>query len=250
MFLRGAHVVNEIRPNLRGTVAYDAEFDVAFYAALWSLVADGIIVPGQPRDMYVHSVGVSAVTFPHFTLTPYGNEILSKPQISNPHDSSTYLDDARHRLGPADEVIFTYLGEAIKNFNDRSYLSATVMLGVSAEGLMKWLIKRFLEHLPEAKSVAHKKTFDELGNRTERLFTSFVKSLDSHYTEFNRDLEYQARAYLDQISSIIRVNRDDVGHGRVSRVDNQLVYGNLTVYPTLLSVARELADAFAIACDK
>lgn len=58
-----------------------------------------------------------------------------------------------------------------------------------------------------------------------------------------RDLEYQAKAYLDKINSIIRVNRDDVGHARAARVDRQLAYGNLTIYPTLLSLTRELADA-------
>lgn len=109
---------------------------------------------------------------------------------------------------------------------------------------MKWLIGQYLAHLPPTVAASQKQQLDQLSHRTERLFTQFVKALEPHYRELNPDLAYQAKAYLDQLNSIIRVNRDDVAHGRAARVDRQLAFGNLAIYPTLLSITRELADTF------
>jgi hypothetical protein len=219
--------------------------NTAFMAGVWSLVADGIIIPGESSThARADDFGNEVFRyFNYFSVTPYGVKVLSQTGVVDPHDRESYLTDARARLGDADEVIFTYLAEASKSFADANYLSATVMLGVSAEGLMKWLIARFLEHLPSPQRERHRETMAKLSNRTEKLFTTFVNDLQSHYEELSPDLKYQAAAYLDQLNSIIRVNRDDVAHGRAARVDRQLAYGNLTLYPTLLTLTRELANA-------
>lgn len=241
----GTHV-NEIRPKLTGEVLYQAEFEVAFYAGLWTLVNDGIIAPGAPAAGYQGGyVSPDRLAFPIFTLTPFGRAMLHNTEVVDPGDSNRYLDDARARLGIADDVIYTYLAEANKNLRDRSYLSATVMLGVSAELLMKWLIDRFVAHVPASQRGSLELRFSQLRYRTDKLFDAFVNALREHYVEFPRDLQLQTDAYLDLLQTLIRINRDDVGHGRAQRADAQLVHGNLLAYLTLLKLARELADTLA-----
>lgn len=241
----GNHVtLAVIKPDMSGE--HLRTIGSAFMAAVWSLVRDGIIVPGeastiaQPEnfsnDHYRH--------FPYFTLTPQGAALLARSD-TDPVDKSAFLTDARQRLGNADERIFTYLSEANDDFLHANYLSAAVMLGVSAELLMKWLIERFIDHVGTKKRPDFEKTRDELRMRTDRLFDTFIKAFAEHYAEFPRELEFQSSANLDLLQTLIRINRDDVGHGRPDRVDRQMIHGYLISYLTLLKVAREMADAFA-----
>lgn len=240
--------LNLIRPPMTG--ANSREASNAFDAAIWSLVADGIIVPGTASTVaggtVNHTPGAHG-SFPYFRVTPLGRKIATSEDVIDPLDSSTYLKDAKARLPDGDEVIFAYLAEANKNFIDRSYLSATVMLGVSAEGLMRWLIKALLKHVSESQATSYSNTFEQHRFKTNKLFSEFFKLLRIHLEEVDEDLRFQADAYLEQLSTIIRVNRDDVAHGRATRVERQLVYGNLILYLSLLRVASEISRALEAA---
>ena len=211
-------------------------------AAAWTLVRDGIIIPGRSSNVRASGT-VGFDSFPNFRITPYGRALLKSAE-PDPHDREGYLGDARRRLGKADERIYTYLAAANKNFLDRSELSGLVMLGVSAELLMKWLIGRFIDHLPDHKQADFEKTRSDLWMRTDKLFTTFIGAFATHYSELAPDLQYQADANLDLLQTLIRVNRDDVGHGRPDRADPTMLHGYLLSYLTLLRLARELADAF------
>jgi hypothetical protein len=149
--------LNLIRPPMTG--ANTREANNAFDAAIWSLVSDGIIVPGTASTVAAgivnHSPGAHG-SFPYFRVTPLGRKIAKSEEVIDPLDSSKYMKEAKARLPGGDEVIFTYLAEANKNFLDRSYLSATVMLGVSAEGLMHWLMQALLDHVSPADRESYK----------------------------------------------------------------------------------------------
>jgi hypothetical protein len=234
-----------IRPPISGRTI--KEIDASFDAAIWSLIADGIIVPGTnstvPNGTPDH--GSTHCNLPYFRVTPFGISIATDKGVIDPHNRSEYLKDASERLPNADELILTYLAEANKNFLDHSYLSATVMLGVSAEGMMHWLMKALLRHVTDAQRESYNGTFERYRYRTNKLFEEFAKLLGVHLAEVGDDLRYQVEAYLEQLSTIIRVSRDDVAHGRAARVDRQLVYGNLIGYLSLLRIAGELAEALS-----
>ena len=209
--------VLRVCPTIIGTFAYEAERDVLFMAAMWSLVRDGIIVPGQPAGMSNKSyVRPEALDFTHFTVTPFGREMLGRSEVVSPLEAEPYMRSARGRLGNADDSIYTYLAEARKSFSDGNHLSAIVMLGVSTEMFMKWLIGNFLDHLPDSKKPEFEKTRNDLWNRTDKLFDKFIIAIKSHFVPdgLSHDLELQVNAHLDQMQTLIWVNRDDVGHGR------------------------------------
>lgn len=239
------HGVTEVMPTITGAFAYGTEGDVLFMAAMWSLVRDGIIVAGHPAGMSINNYTPSEnFSFNKFTVTPFGREYLNDPGIVHPLESQAYMREARKRLGAADEVIYTYLASAQQGFSDRNYLSAIVMLGVSSEMLMKYLIRRFIEHVPSAKRGSFEKTRTDLWSRTDKLFDSFINAIKAHFQPdgLSHDLELQVLAYLDQLQTLIRVNRDDVGHGRPERADAALVSGSLQIYLPLLSIVRELVQ--------
>lgn len=94
----GENKVEEIRPKLTGATSSPFELDVAFYAALWSLVSDGIIVPGKAAAMHRNYRGDEDLRFPYFTITPFGREILEKPGASNPYVHMHILTTRRRDL--------------------------------------------------------------------------------------------------------------------------------------------------------
>ena len=235
--------VLQVCPTIRGSVAYEAEKDVVFMAAMWSLVRDGIIVPGRPAGIsYYNHTTADVLGFPSFTVTPFGRQVLSSNDVIHPYEANAYMKNARQRLGEADEVIFTYLAESRHSFTDGNQLSASIMLGVSSEMLMKWLLDRFIGHLPAQKQIEYRKTKAQLWKRTDRLFDTFISAIKLHLEPdgFPRDLRFQIDAHLDQVQTLLRVTRDDVGHGRPERADAQIVSASLELYLPLLSIVREL----------
>ena len=152
------------------------------------------------------------------------------------------MHDARKRLGAADEVIDTYFASAQQGFSDRNYLSAIVTLGVSSEMLMKYFYRCFIDDVPPAKRGLFEKTRTDLWKRTDKLFDSFISAIKTHFQPdgLSHDLELQLLAHLDQLQTLIRVNRDDVGHGRPERADAAPVSGSLQIFLPNLSIVREL----------
>ncbi len=213
-----------------------------FYSVLFSLVADGIIVPGNSLGP---GFGNEARRhFPYFSLTSYGRKVLDpKENPVTPHDAEGYIADAKRRMPDADDTIVEYLVEANQSFQDRRYLSSTVMLGISGEAVMEWTYDAYMAHLPPDRLESFRKSFEQTRLRTERRFTAFRNALDYHNDEFPPDLWYQVQTYLDSLVAIVKVNRDDVAHRRAKRVDKQLALGNLTIFLTLLTVANDLGSA-------
>ncbi|HLI97166.1 MAG TPA: hypothetical protein VKT72_13940 [Candidatus Baltobacteraceae bacterium] len=86
---RGAVSALSVMPEIQGgTWAYEAERDVLFSAALWSLVRDGIIVPGRPAGISSQNYADSgAFSFPMLVLTPYGRSVLGNGAL-DPHRSA------------------------------------------------------------------------------------------------------------------------------------------------------------------
>ena len=218
--------------------------EAEFYSVLFALVTDGIIVPGsRHRSQYGDE---HYRYFPYYAITSYGRHVLEPSQSPViPQDELGYIAEARKRIPTADDTIFAYLVEATQSFNDRRYLSSTVMLGIAGEALLEWLYVAFIDHLPNDRRATFEKSFDSTRLRTQKRFQDFLKALALHEGEFAVDLWYQVQSYLENLSAIVKVNRDDVAHRRANRVDKQLALGNLTIFLTLLSVANELANVLS-----
>src|SRR5678815_221660 len=62
--------------------------------AMWALVLDGVIAPGQ---RYVPNSTGASVTLPWFHVTEYGRRVLDAGEF-NPHDAESYLNRLRARI--------------------------------------------------------------------------------------------------------------------------------------------------------
>jgi hypothetical protein len=233
--------VDDLRGGINATASpYAPAANADFYSVIFALVVDGIIVPGS-RLAPDHD---SHRYFPYFLVTSYGRKVLDPSQNPvTPHDAESYIGEVRRRIPNADDIIITYLVEAVHSFQGRRYLATTVMLGVAGEALMEWLYDAFIAHVPSGNTSKFANDFAQTKLHTERRFTTFRNALNAHRTEFDGDMWYRVSAHLDVLNSVIKVNRDDVAHRRAFRADAQLALGNLTSFPTLLSVANDLAVA-------
>ena len=63
-----------------------------------------------------------------YILTGYGQACLrSEPPRVGPEDPTGYLEELEGRLGKLDDVIATYLGEALSSFKYRNLVASMVM---------------------------------------------------------------------------------------------------------------------------
>jgi hypothetical protein len=223
--------------------------NATFIATLWELVAEGIIVPGDATSLREGSGNNE--TWPYFTITPHGYEVLTgSGTTTSPHDVTRYLAEAKQRLPNGDDAIALYLAEATRAFTAELYLSSVIMLGVSAEALMEWLIECMRKHLANRPTDLTKfnndlqKTEFKTAARFDRLFNEVW----AHAGDLKRDLRSMVEAQLSTVMTLLKTYRDDVAHRRPFRVDGQLADGQLKIYLATLSVSAELADALAKPC--
>ena len=224
------------------------ELDALVEGAAWSLVADGIIVPGTFSNRSGGGVSIS-YGFPGFRITPFGKAILAKPEI-DPLDTATFVADASSRLSGADAGVFEYLSEADRCFVAGLDLAAAVMLRVAAETLMRWLIKQYLVHIPDRKRAEHAATFSKNDRNTEKLFAELSKGLDYHKEEFSDDIARRGKPYLDQLAILMRTHGNDAAHGKADYVDHDLMRANLLFFPTMLSFASQIAGELSKHCTR
>jgi hypothetical protein len=68
--------------------------------------------------------------------------------------------------------------------------------------------------------------------------------------EFPVEFKTRVDQYLDMLAQIIKMSRDDVGHGRPLRIDREIASMNLVSFPVLASIVEELMSQLAAPCRK
>jgi hypothetical protein len=222
--------------------------DAEFISVLWDLVAEGLIVPGNATEL--KSIGRDDQrSWPWFTLTAYGVAVVTgQSDTISPHDATRYLTDAHDRLPLGDDEIIMYLEEANRAFIARLYPSSVVMLGVSAEALMEWLIKQMRKHLQPNAVSRFDLSLNKDGRATSDRFSTLLDELRRHKKEMSKDLFALIDPQLGGVVTLLKTYRDDVAHRRPFRIDSQLADGQLRLYLPTLSVASELAEVLQKPC--
>lgn len=86
---------------------------------LWELVLQGILYVVSLKD------GI-------YNITEFGLQVLSSEKPI-PHGPDRYLKYLRAEVAEIDEVILTYISEAINAYSHRLHLSATTAIGCASE---------------------------------------------------------------------------------------------------------------------
>ena len=177
---------------------------------------------------------------PWFHVTEYGKAVLNGlPQT--PYDPDNYLKRLQADIQSLDPIIVTYLTEALHTFRIGCLLSSTVMLGCASEKAFQLLLEAYATALPQAQQEKFNK---EIQNKLiKRQFDEFNKRLESHLkVRLPGDIKADLDVALTGVFSMIRNMRNDAGHPTGLRLAREVVYANLTVFPTYLKKVYSLID--------
>jgi hypothetical protein len=225
---------------------------LALWSAFYDLVRAGIIVPGNRYALEMRPGlslhGQDLYGFPSFSLTRFGASVLSADEaFPLPLEGDAYVASITKRFPGASEVIMRYVSEAAATFSDGRYLAAAVLVGVAAEELIEGLYMSFDAHLPAEKREEFNRKLKQRRWASER-FNVFLSAFDAHKGELTDELRRRIDSYLETLVNILKTSRDDVGHGRPTRVDREIAYMTLVAFPVLAGTIHELESAFGRSC--
>lgn len=133
----------QYRAPLEG-VQYDCRVVLEYF---WELARTGMVaVPGDS----IHDE-------PRLFLTERGRRLLEKGEAS-PHDPNKYLLAVKARIGQPDQIVLTYLAEAVDGWKSGLNRSSAVMLGCACERLVLMLGEAISQsnHAPWTTKIAGK----------------------------------------------------------------------------------------------
>jgi len=190
---------------------------------IWSLIIQGIIVPGRPNEF-----GSSGL--PSFTITDWGKQCLAKGEYL-PHDAVRYVEKIKTEIPNIDADVVLYLTESLCAFRSGAYLSSAVMTGVAAEKVLLLLQTAVENALPTAprkqKFSAEtggrpaKKIHDEVWKRVQPVQAQLASSIGKD----------DICAELAGIFHLIRKTRNDAGHPTGRLVGREDAMGLLSLFP-------------------
>lgn len=204
------------------------------WEALWGLLADGLI--------YLDPAGQGGATDNWvWKLSAVGRQAISGGSWE-PRDPEGYLRRLRRAVPDLDPIVDRYVDEALRAFNARCFLAASVMLGVASE-------RAFLQ-LAETVAVAldldASKLAAALANPRASQHSRFIelrKVLEPRRSQLPHDLADNLT--LDAVSDLLRITRNEAGHPTGSSVDEDTARTHLLIAGGYLKKMAELQRHFA-----
>ncbi len=111
------------------TVNLEKADEDAIRECVWSLVIQGIVVPGYSNQ------GSDGSNLPWLQVTEWGKTCLQTGEYV-PYDTGLYLKRLRSRIQELHKLIDLYLKEALNSFRAANYLAVAVMVGVASEQIL------------------------------------------------------------------------------------------------------------------
>jgi hypothetical protein len=206
------------------------------WEALWGLVGEGLIFldpAGQQsadsQDNWrwrLSSVGITAVSGGSW----------------EPREPEGYLRRLRKTVPGLDPIIDGYVEEALRAFNARCYLSASVMLGVASEqAFLKLAITVAAALGTEAARLA--KTLDDPRASQHTRFIELRKLLEPRRSRIPGKLADTLT--LDAVSDLLRITRNEAGHPTGASIDENTARTHLLIAGGYLQKMAELQQHFA-----
>lgn len=194
---------------------------------LWELVAQGILYVSfpDPNPDPNRSTRSNA-----FDVTEYGLKVL-KAEKPIPHDPDGYLKHLKAEVPDIDDVIFTYISEAVNAYNHRLYLSATTDIGCASEKAFLLLIEAYTNFLPSQKE---QEKFRERtdGKFVKRQFEEFQKSFGGQKGRIDKELLDGIEIVLNGVFELLRQSRNSTGHPTGKAMERENVFVSLQVFVT------------------
>jgi hypothetical protein len=185
------------------------------WEALWGLVAEGLVYLYPNRQpspdnwqWRLSKIGISAATGGSW----------------DPHDAENYLGRLRKHTPPLDAAALDYVEEALRAFNARCYLAASVMLGVASERVFEGVAWSAIKALGPSATKLRQAMENPRTSQAAR-FTALRAALEPHRGGLPQGLADNLT--LDAVAELLRITRNDAGHPTGAVVDEDTAYTHL-----------------------
>ena len=201
---------------------------------IWQLILQGIVVPGG----YEHEPN-----FASLKITEYGKEVLETGEMLA-YDPDGFMKGLRSSVPRIDDVILTYVEEALRSFMSGCYFASTVMLGVASEQGILLLIEQYENSIQDNARRSQFESDVEQARSIMRKFETFRKEIEPRKKELRQNVCDDLDIQLDGIFNYIRINRNDAGHPTGRKMTRQEALSLITVFPNYIRTLYKLIDYF------
>lgn len=196
---------------------------------IWSLIIQGIIVPGVPNQ-------VGNAGLPSFTITEWGKKCLSENEYL-PYDASLYIEKLKSEIPTIDSDILLYLKESLCAFRSGVYLSSAVMTGVAAERTLL-ILRTAVEKALSSPARKQKFTTSTSDKPIKRVYDEIWKRIEPVQEQLAGNLgKEDVKAELSGIFDLIRKTRNDAGHPTGRVISRDEAFGILLLFPLYCKTA-------------
>ncbi len=213
-------------------ISYDMEILVEI---VWGLARAGVIaLAGEPPS------AIFGPKVPSIVITPRGRELLQHKGAA-PHHKSRYMDAVKSRVSAPDDVVLSYLDEAVEAWRAGLYRASAVMLGCACEKLILLL----------AEAIAHSKWQPHAGQLQEKLsgrvfisdlFDAILAVLSAQKSQ--KALPSSVADALERRLSAIfdhaRVLRNQAGHPTGTEITAEEAEAGLLLFPGFYAFVDEI----------
>ncbi len=192
--------------------------------ALWEMLSEGLVFIdyGQPAPENWA-----------WELTSRGRQV-AKFGDYEPDDPDGYLRRLQERIPSVDDLVLTYVREALVAYGASCYLASSVMLGVASERAFQLLGEAFGGWLDGEEARRFTSTFDNPRQNYLAKFIEFRKRVEAHKPGLPPELAENMSLSLDSVLDLLRVARNEAGHPTGRKVDRGEAYINLQMFARYL----------------
>ena len=205
----------------------------AIRECIWSLIIQGVVVPGVSND-------ANSANLPWVQVTEWGKASLRTGECT-PYDTGLFLGRLRASIPTLDSGAEFYLKEALNSFRSGNYLATAVMTGVAAERVLILLRDAILYSMPEQD---RKRKFTEATQNqiAKRIYEAVAGRIDPIREQLPAALQDSIGTELDGIFNEIRRTRNDAGHPTGRVIERGEAYALLQLFPIYAKSAYALLD--------
>ena len=200
----------------------------------WHLARIGAVaVPGDAIQALSGKV-------PRLHLTDRGQKLLSAAEHA-PHNPSKYLNAARNRVSQPDEIVLSYLVEAIEAWRSGLNRSSAVMLGCACERLVIMLAERIAGSSLQPFAERIKKRLQSHAF-VSALFNEILNALMElrKQNKIPRELDDALERKVTAIFEYARGLRNQSGHPTGAEVSAEDAEAGLLLFPGFWDVMAKL----------
>lgn len=201
---------------------------------VWDLIIERVLSIGMNK---------SNPNWPFLRITKSGIKSLHEEVIL--HDVDGVISSLRKKIPEIDPVIIMYLGECLNTYKIGALLASSVMLGCAAEKGILLLIDSYTDWLENNNEKSEASKFRQsVGKAIARRFEDFEKSFKAHKTSIPKDMWEDFDIVINSIFTIIRKNRNEIGHPTGNRIEKDELSAWIHVFRTHCSKIYNLKRHF------